>query len=198
MNRMAPSTDFELLVIALVSSLLGVLAAWSIAVVTANRDSPGGVFESLPGEKSPNAETLSQRINGPIPGGDSIGSPTDSLPLMRTAEKNPLVSCPETPRSVKRLLRDAHVRPAYQQGIVRGFQLSEVAKGSFWEALGLFDGDIVVGMDGLPIVGLEDRTKLINYVAESDRGELTVRKLDGGNWPIYWDTPSATVSAKCR
>jgi len=61
-------------------------------------------------------------------------------------------SC-EPPASQVYVLASARWKPAYEGGVLRGIDLSDVVQGSFLACLGLRDGDRLVAIDGERIAG---------------------------------------------
>jgi hypothetical protein len=200
-NRSTPPPDFVLVAIVLVSSSLGALAVWLVASLDTGRESSELAIEGLNGQQLTRIEERAQT--------HSVLTPNPAPPPRASAPQPPTqnagkrsVQCPENLRSIKRLSSDARIHTVYHRGRVRGFQISEVTKGSFWDAVGLSTGDIVVDMAGVPIGSVDKKSSLVTYLARSSRGELTIRKADGRSRPIYWDMPESPDStdspARCR
>jgi hypothetical protein len=200
-NRSTPPPDFVLVAIALVSSSLGALAVWLVVSLVTARESSELAIESLNGQQLAHVQERAQTHSVSSPNAAPPPWPTDPQPPAQIAGKRS-AQCPENLRSPERLSSDARIHTVHHRGRVRGFQITEVTKGSFWDAVGLSTGDIVVEMAGVPIANVDKKSSLVTYLASSSRGELTIRKADGRSRPIYWDMPespdSADSPARCR
>lgn len=201
MKRSPPPPDFVLVAIALGSSILGALAAWLVVSLVTGWESSEFAIESLNGQQLAEVQESPQRHFVSSPNTAPSPRPADSQsPVQIAGERS--VQCPEDLRSPKRLSSDARIHTVYHRGRVRGFQITEVTKGSFWDAVGLSTGDIVVEMAGVPIGSVDKKISLVTYVARSSRGELTIRKADGRSSPIYWDRSELPdledLPARCR
>ena len=201
MNRATPPPDFVLVAIALVSSSLGVLTAWLVVSLVTDWESSEFTIESLDGQQLADVQESPQRHSVSSPNAAPSPRPADSQPPAQIAGERS-VQCPENLRSPGRLSSDARIHTVYHRGRVRGFQITEVTTGSFWDAVGLSTGDIVVEMAGVPVGSVDKNISLVTYVARSSRGELMIRKADGRSSPIYWDRSESPdledLPARCR
>jgi hypothetical protein len=200
-NRSTPPPDYVLVAIALVSSSLGVFVAWLVVSLVTDAESSELAIESLNGQQLAHVQESARIHSVSAPSAAPSPRLTDPQPPAQVAGKRS-VECSENLRSPERLSSDARLHTVYHRGRVRGFQITEVTKGSFWDAVGLSTGDIVVEMAGVPIGNADKEISLVSYLARSSRGELTIRKADGRSRPIYWDLPESPDSenfpARCR
>lgn len=201
MNRSTPQPDYVLVAIAIISSFLGALVAWLVVSLATESESSELAIKNLDGPQLAHvlesAPTHSDAATGAAPS----PRPKDPQPLAQKAGSQS-VRCSENMRSPERLSSEAQFHTLYHRGRVRGFQITELTKGSFWDAVGLRTGDIVVEMAGVPVGNVHKEISLVAYLASSPRGELTIRKADGQSRPIYWDMSkspdSEDFSPRCR
>ena len=201
MNRATPSPDLLLVAIALVSSCLGALTAWLVVSLVTDWESSELAIEGLNGQQLADVQEGPQRHSVSSPNAaPSPQVPDPRSPVQMAAKRS--VHCPEDLRSPGRLSNDARIQTVYHRGRVRGFEMTEVTTGSFWDAVGLSTGDIVVEMAGVPVGSVDKNISLVAYVSRSSRVELTIRKADGRSSPIYWDKSESPdwedVPAHCR
>ena len=70
--------------------------------------------------------------------------------------------------------RQARIVPAHKDGVVRGFKLFGIRRGSLFGALGFANGDIVVAIAGRPIKGMEDALTIYNDLRTAKSVDVTV------------------------
>lgn len=76
------------------------------------------------------------------------------------------------------LLAQVKVTPYLETGQVRGFRLDDVQKGSLAESLGVKDGDIIKGVEGQRLDGVERAIEI--YKEVKDRPVISVEVERGG------------------
>jgi len=183
MKRSTPSLDHRLFAIALASTLVGVLGVFLTASFTGGSPPPGIATEDVGHGQTGSIESMLQSL---------VRSPSDNGVInSRIGQCAGSKRRTENRRRVRHLLEDAQIRPAYRRGQIRGFQITKVTDDSFWQAIGIDSGDVVIEFAGTPIENSGGRMDMVEYLANSPRGKLTIRKADGGNRPIYWDTPES-------
>lgn len=77
----------------------------------------------------------------------------------------------EDPREI---LTDARLLPNLKDGQQRGFIVSEVRPGGFYERLGLLNGDIILRANKIELTSPKDGIKIFNIIRELDRVELDI------------------------
>jgi len=95
-------------------------------------------------------------------------------------------------RTAVRLYGNAKVRPLYnlQDDAIAGVQISNIAPGSFWEELGVEDGDIILELNGEVIDTPAASVNLMNQFSRGFVLNLRLRTAEGVERFIDYRTPS--------
>jgi type II secretory pathway component PulC len=108
----------------------------------------------------------------------------EASPSVKVADKDG-----QGPRSHIRLYGTAKVSAVYQGHEFVGVRLENIKAGSFWELIGVQDGDVVLEVHGQrmddPAVGVA----LINSVSSDSEAKLRVRGIDGSQRYIEYFAP---------
>jgi len=95
----------------------------------------------------------------------------------------------EESRTQTRLFGDARVKALYDNQTLRGVEITGVREGSFWERLGVRDGDVVLEVNGEPVDDPEASILLMNSLSRSEILSLRVRSLDGDERYLEYRMP---------
>ena len=77
-------------------------------------------------------------------------------------------------RSTARLFSEARIMPAYDGDQMVGVKLSEVKAGSFYEKLGLGEGDVIKQLNGIEINSPAASTQVLSELSEAAAFEIVV------------------------
>ncbi|MCG8588821.1 MAG: hypothetical protein MJE66_05980 [Proteobacteria bacterium] len=83
------------------------------------------------------------------------------------------------PRSRASLFSQARIVPRYEDGEMLGLELKEIQEGSFYEQMGLEDGDILRKFNDIEINSPAAGAKILNEFSDAEEFVVTVRKPDG-------------------
>ncbi|MBW2272641.1 MAG: hypothetical protein JRG96_05190 [Deltaproteobacteria bacterium] len=116
-----------------------------------------------------------------------------SPPTRRSAKRPPRNSSPlaerlkelqdenADPRSARQLFSDARLLPSYDaEGQMNGVRVSAIKEGSMYEKMGLSDGDVIKGLNGIEITNPSASSKVLGELQRAEEFELTVMGDDGG------------------
>ena len=106
---------------------------------------------------------------------------------VRTGEEGAL----SPKRTAVRLYANARVKPLYdlRSNEVSGVAISEIDPGSFWEELGVEDGDVVVELNGQMIDSPAASVELMNQFSRGYVLNLRLRTPEGRERFIDYRTP---------
>lgn len=85
----------------------------------------------------------------------------------------------EEKRQQIRLFSTAKVKPIYRLHDVEGARLTRIAPGSFWDMLGVKEGDVVIELHGSPVNTPAALVELMNVLERDQHVAIAVRGLDG-------------------
>jgi len=95
---------------------------------------------------------------------------TDDSTIVLTEElKNHLID----PKELPKVLMAAASEPYFENGNLRGFSFWEIDKGSFFDQIGMQDGDIVTSINGIPITDVVATIKLLQSLKTADEFSYT-------------------------
>ena len=94
-------------------------------------------------------------------------------------------------RTAVRLYGNARVKPLYNlhDSTLNGVQISNVTPGSFWEELGIEEGDIILELNGELIDTPAASVKLMNEISRAYVLNLRLQTLEGNQRFIDYRTP---------
>jgi membrane-associated protease RseP (regulator of RpoE activity) len=94
-------------------------------------------------------------------------------------------------RTAVRLYGNARVKPLYNlhNSEIGGVQISNVSPGSFWEELGIDDGDVIVELNGELINTPAASVQLMNQISRGYVLNLRLRTAEGEERFIDYRTP---------
>jgi general secretion pathway protein C len=105
-------------------------------------------------------------------------SPSPRPPADRSTVRLSRAQMEQSARSINHLLSQARVRPAFRDGKPDGLSITQVSNGSFFQRLGLTDGDVLRSVNGKPIQVQDDIVSL--YHAVRSMPNVTLMILRGG------------------
>ena len=133
---------------------------------------------------------------------EAPGMPTSSRPENAT----PLTPSPSLPENVKtgeegalspartkvRLYGNAKIKPLYnlRNNEIDGVEVSGVAPGSFWDELGIDDGDVILELNGQLINSPAASVELMNQFSRGYVLNLRLRTAEGNERFIDYRTPA--------
>jgi len=91
------------------------------------------------------------------------------------------------PRSPAAIFSQARILPKYEDGAMVGIELSKIKEGSFYEQVGLGDGDIVTSLNGVAIDNPSASKQLLEAFTSADSLTAEVRRAGGGTEMITVD-----------
>lgn len=74
------------------------------------------------------------------------------------------------------LLKQARAIPNFENGVISGFRIVEVDRGSFFEQLGIKAGDVITSFNGEPINDLGKVTQLFGNIRDIDKADLSFQR----------------------
>ena len=115
------------------------------------------------------------------------GPPAPQADNVKTGEEGAL----SPTRTAVRLYGSARVKPLYNlhDSTLNGVQISNVTPGSFWEELGVEDGDIILELNGELIDTPAASVKLMNQMSRGYVLNLRLRTPEGNERFIDYRTP---------
>lgn len=115
------------------------------------------------------------------------GPPPPQADNVKTGEEGAL----SPTRTAVRLYGNARVKPLYNlhDSTLNGVQISNVTPGSFWEELGVEDGDIILELNGELIDTPAASVKLMNEISRAYVLNLRLQTLEGNERFIDYRTP---------
>ena len=138
----------------------------------------------------------------PASGTRAPGMPTNSRPENAT----PLAPSPPLPENVKtgeegalspartkvRLYGNARIKPLYnlRNNEIDGVEVSGVAPGSFWDELGIDNGDVILELNGQLINSPAASVELMNQFSRGYVLNLRLRTAEGNERFIDYRTPA--------
>lgn len=93
----------------------------------------------------------------------------------------------EGARSPAAIFSQARILPKYEDGAMVGIELSKIKEGSFYEQVGLGEGDIVTTLNGVPIDNPSASKQLLEAFTSADSLTADVRRADGTSETITVD-----------
>jgi len=91
------------------------------------------------------------------------------------------------PRSPAAIFSQARILPKYEDGSMVGIELSKIKPDSFYEKVGLQEGDIVTSLNGVPIDNPSASKQLLEAFTSADTLSAEVRRADGSMETITAD-----------
>lgn len=74
-------------------------------------------------------------------------------------------------------MREIHVRPRFEGGLPAGFIIYSIAPESIFDRMGLRDGDVIVGINGIPLTGTQPAIDFYETLRKGGRVSLqTIRE----------------------
>ncbi len=92
----------------------------------------------------------------------------------------------ETVRNPTNLINQARMLPKYENGEMIGIQLQAIKPGSFFEAVGITNGDVITELNGEPIDSPQVTANVLRELSEGE-GVVTVMGPDGEERPITFE-----------
>ena len=86
---------------------------------------------------------------------------------------------PEGPRSPAAIFSQARILPKYEDGAMVGIELSKIQEGSFYEQVGLQEGDVVTRLNGVAIDNPAASKQLIEALTSADNITAEVIRANG-------------------
>jgi general secretion pathway protein C len=161
----------------------------------------GGVHRELVLEETAAAPQLALRSGGGGGGGggaqplarDAEGrraaaarSAERRLARTRLAEARAASAAPVPREQVQQALRNpaelfsqARMLPKYEEGQMRGVQVSQIKPGSLFEQVGLREGDVITSLNGVSINGPEQSTQVLQELTQASEIVAEVIGADG-------------------
>jgi general secretion pathway protein C len=94
----------------------------------------------------------------------------------------------EALRNPAELFSQARLLPKYEEGQMRGVQVSQIKPGSLFEQVGMREGDVLTELNGIAITGPEQSALVMQQISNADEITYTVTGADGesrqGGGPI--------------
>jgi general secretion pathway protein C len=94
----------------------------------------------------------------------------------------------EALRNPAELFSQARLLPKYEEGQMRGVQVSQIKPGSLFEQVGIREGDVLTELNGIPINGPEQSAQVLKEFSQATEMSFTVVGADGvarqGGGPI--------------
>ncbi len=127
--------------------------------------------------------TLPPHLNAPdrnkpvdFPKGDTSGAKVEQMSDTRWIVDR--ASLPENSRDLNRLLMQARAEPFMKQGRIVGFRITRISRGSFYEKIGLQNGDVLLRAN---MKKLDDPSKFLSLYREMKRQQhITIRLSRNG------------------
>jgi type II secretory pathway component PulC len=151
-----------------------------------SRPAPTGVVKPFSESSAPEAVKLP---TSPRPENATPLTPSPSLPEnVKTGEEGALSPA----RTKVRLYGNARIKPLYnlRNNEIDGVQVSGVAPGSFWDELGIDDGDVILELNGELINTPAASVELMNQFSRGYVLNLRLRTAEGNERFIDYRTPS--------
>lgn len=82
-------------------------------------------------------------------------------------------------RNPAELFSQARILPKYENGQMVGVQLNSIQPGSLFEQIGIQNGDVITGVNGIVVSSPQDSAALLKELTESDQFEVNVLGGDG-------------------
>ena len=86
---------------------------------------------------------------------------------------------PEGPRSPAAIFSQARILPKYENGAMVGIELSKIQEGSFYEQVGLQEGDVVTSLNGVPIDNPAASKQLIEALTSAENITADIIRANG-------------------
>ena len=97
------------------------------------------------------------------------------------------------PRSPAAIFSQARILPKYEDGAMVGIELSKIKDDSFYQKVGLEDGDVIMSVNGIPIDNPSASTELLGALTNAEELVAQVRKQDGT--VVELNAPASELSA---
>lgn len=78
--------------------------------------------------------------------------------------------------NLNQLMGQARLRPHFRNGKPEGIMISRIRRASIFRQMGMRSGDIITGIDGIPIHSMDDALKLYNDLTTASRAVVQVRR----------------------
>lgn len=85
----------------------------------------------------------------------------------------------EAMRNPAELFSQARILPKYENGQMTGVQLNSIQPGSFFEEIGIRDGDVITQVNGIVVSSPQDSAALLRELTQSTQFEVSVMGADG-------------------
>lgn len=82
-------------------------------------------------------------------------------------------------RNPAEIFSQARILPKYEDGQMRGVQVSQIKPGSLFEQVGIREGDVITELNGIPINGPEQSPKILQEFTTADSITASVVGPDG-------------------
>jgi len=111
------------------------------------------------------------------------GAPFDSGAVNKKVSKTIIKRYIKNPRMIWKNISIDEIR---KDGRLRGFRVSKVKRGSYFERLGLRSGDIIKAIDGRPIRNMAQIMEYYNNISKIDALTLTIERA-GADIDLFFD-----------
>jgi general secretion pathway protein C len=92
------------------------------------------------------------------------------------------------------LLAEGDVSAVYEDGEIVGVQFDGIRPGGLYEKIGLRNGDVVTGINGVSLGDADAAAQVIGQVATADQLSVVVRRGDGAQETLVIPTPELRTS----
>jgi type II secretion system protein C len=92
------------------------------------------------------------------------------------------------PRSARQLFSDARLLPSYdEEGQMNGVRVNAIKEGSMYEKMGLNDGDVIKGLNGIEITNPSASSKVLGELQRAEQFKVTGVRENGETFIKEWD-----------
>ncbi len=172
-------------------ALIAVLIAVAVLIlIRTEQAGPPSAPAAAPG--FPDAALAPSQAPGPTPPAQveaaEAAAPNDTPDNRKTGEEGAL----SPSRTAVRLYGNARVRPLYDRygNALEGVEISQVSPGSFWQELGIDDGDVILELNGKLIDSPAATVELMNQFSRGYVLNLRIRTREGVERFIDYRTPA--------
>ena len=172
-------------------ALIAVLIAVAVLIlIRTEQAGPPSAPAAAPG--FPEAALAPSQAPGPTPPAQveaaEVAAPNDTTDNRKTGEEGAL----SPSRTAVRLYGNARVRPLYDRygNALEGVEISQVSPGSFWQELGIDDGDVILELNGKLIDSPAASVELMNQFSRGYVLNLRIRTREGVERFIDYRTPA--------
>ncbi len=137
---------------------------------------PGIVQSRLESTMPPRLSAPDRNKPAEVPKADASGVKVEQMSDTRWVVDR--ASLPENSRDLNRLLMLARAEPFMKQGRIVGFRITRISRGSFYEKIGLQNGDVLLRAN---MKKLDDPSKFLSLYREMKRQQhITIRLSRNG------------------